>query len=140
MECALVDAGERLDPRSTSSVDRHIGTRIRARRLEIRMSQESLADAIGVTFQQVQKYEKGVNRVSASTLFRIARVLDAELVAFLPTERASKSATDAMTVDSSAFAELGATFARLNEEGRRLLITTARTFASEPRLLAKPRK
>ena len=48
------------------------------------MSQERLGDAIGVTFQQIQKYEKGVNRVAASTLFAIAKTLDARLDSFFP--------------------------------------------------------
>lgn len=74
------------NPRSATAIDRAIGERIRARRLEIGMSQEKLADAIGVTFQQVQKYEKGVNRVAASTLFAIAQALDAKLVSFFPKE------------------------------------------------------
>jgi transcriptional regulator with XRE-family HTH domain len=73
-------------PRSATAIDGVIGERIRARRLEIGMSQEKLADAIGVTFQQIQKYEKGVNRVAASTLFAIAQALDAKLVSFFPKE------------------------------------------------------
>lgn len=75
-----------INPRSATAIDRGIGERIRARRLEIGMSQEKLADAIGVTFQQVQKYEKGVNRVAASTLFAIAQALGAKLVSFFPKE------------------------------------------------------
>jgi transcriptional regulator with XRE-family HTH domain len=59
-----------------SSIDRRIGQRVKSRRLEIGLSQEALAEALGVTFQQVQKYEKGVNRISASRLFEIAAVLN----------------------------------------------------------------
>jgi transcriptional regulator with XRE-family HTH domain len=62
--------------RSATSVDRRLGQRVRARRLEIGMSQERLADLLGVTFQQVQKYEKGVNRIAASRLVDIAAALD----------------------------------------------------------------
>lgn len=57
-------------------MDVKLGGRVRARRIEIGMSQESLADHLGVTFQQVQKYEKGANRISASRLFDIAKALD----------------------------------------------------------------
>lgn len=60
------------EPRPT---DRHVGGRIRLRRQMLGMSQESLADAIGLTFQQIQKYEKGTNRVGASRLQQIAEVL-----------------------------------------------------------------
>lgn len=58
------------------STDVHIGSRIRLRRTLMGLSQESLGEALGVTFQQVQKYERGVNRVSASRLFELAQVLD----------------------------------------------------------------
>ena len=56
-------------------VDRHVGLRIRMRRKEMGVSQERLAEALGITFQQVQKYERGANRVSASKLWEIARAL-----------------------------------------------------------------
>ena len=61
--------------REQSPVDAHIGTRIRMRRMILGMSQEELGAAIGVAFQQVQKYERGVNRVSASRLHALAQVL-----------------------------------------------------------------
>ncbi len=64
------------DERSANAVDRRLGQRVRTRRLEIGMSQERLAELLGVTFQQVQKYEKGVNRIAASRLFDIAAALD----------------------------------------------------------------
>jgi len=67
---------QRLDQdRSPNSIDSHVGSRIRARRRELHISQEKLADALGLTFQQVQKYEKASNRVSASKLFEIAAAL-----------------------------------------------------------------
>jgi transcriptional regulator with XRE-family HTH domain len=56
-------------------VDIHVGSRVRSRRAQAGMSQEKLGDHLGITFQQIQKYEKGVNRVSASRLQQIARVL-----------------------------------------------------------------
>ncbi|MCR6630634.1 MAG: helix-turn-helix domain-containing protein [Magnetospirillum sp.] len=59
-----------------NAVDAHVGARIRLRRNGLGLSQERLADALGLTFQQVQKYEKGVNRVGASRLFDLARVLN----------------------------------------------------------------
>ncbi|WP_026616058.1 helix-turn-helix domain-containing protein [Ensifer aridi] len=61
--------------RKPNSVDAHVGRRIRQRRLWQNMSQATLADAIGVTFQQVQKYEKGVNRVGAGRLQQISKAL-----------------------------------------------------------------
>lgn len=56
-------------------VDKHVGSRVRMRRLMLSMSQEKLGDLLGLTFQQVQKYEKGTNRVSASRLQQLANIL-----------------------------------------------------------------
>ncbi|MFL6593030.1 MAG: helix-turn-helix domain-containing protein, partial [Luteimonas sp.] len=59
---------KRMPPKSASPVDRHVGTRVRLRRTLVGMSQEKLGEQLGITFQQIQKYEKGTNRVSASRL------------------------------------------------------------------------
>jgi len=56
--------------------DKHVGSRVRMQRLMLGMSQENLADQLGITFQQVQKYEKGTNRVSASRLQQVSHILD----------------------------------------------------------------
>ena len=56
-------------------IDKHVGSRIRMRRIMLGMSQEALSDALGLTFQQVQKYEKGANRIGASRLWQIAEAL-----------------------------------------------------------------
>ena len=63
-------------------VDVHVGLRIRLRRKELGVSQEKLAEAIGLTFQQVQKYERAANRVSASKLYEVARALDTSTAYF----------------------------------------------------------
>lgn len=65
----------RLDEGAPNPVDVHVGNRIKWRRKVLKMSQQQMADAIGLTFQQVQKYEKGLNRVGASRLWDISRVL-----------------------------------------------------------------
>ncbi|MBJ7409384.1 MAG: helix-turn-helix transcriptional regulator [Phenylobacterium sp.] len=57
-------------------IDVHVGLRVRLRRKSLGLSQQSLAEALDLTFQQVQKYERGANRISASTLFRISQVLE----------------------------------------------------------------
>ncbi|KFC65460.1 Transcriptional regulator, XRE family [Bosea sp. LC85] len=57
-------------------IDRHVGSRVRMRRMLAGVSQEKLGEALGLTFQQVQKYEKGANRISASRLQQIAKMLD----------------------------------------------------------------
>jgi len=65
-------------PRSKSGrpVDKHVGSRVRMRRLMLDMSQTALGEAVGVSFQQVQKYENGTNRIGASRLQRIAHILE----------------------------------------------------------------
>src|SRR5688572_33120395 len=63
-------------------IDVHVGSRIRLRRTLLGLSQEKLAEAIGLTFQQVQKYEKGANRVSSSRLMDIAKVLEVDIAYF----------------------------------------------------------
>lgn len=64
-------AGKKPNP-----IDTHVGSRVRLRRMLMGMSQERLGDSMGLTFQQVQKYEKGVNRIGASRLFQISKILD----------------------------------------------------------------
>ena len=71
-----------LSIRRPSSVDVHVGGRVRVRRRLIHMTQETLADLIDVTFQQVQKYERGSNRISASKLFAIAEALEVPISYF----------------------------------------------------------
>jgi transcriptional regulator with XRE-family HTH domain len=75
---------KRIKPRSTNSIDQHIGSRIRQRRNELHLSQEKLGEAMGVSFQQVQKYEKGTNRVAGSRMVQIAALLKADIDFFYP--------------------------------------------------------
>ena len=69
------DKGTLMTKKTPNPIDRHVGSRVRMRRMLIGMSQEKLGEALGLTFQQVQKYEKGTNRIGASRLHRIASVL-----------------------------------------------------------------
>ena len=67
---------DRMDnDRSPNPIDVHVGLQVRLRRKELKISQERLAETLGLTFQQVQKYERGANRISASKLYEIARTL-----------------------------------------------------------------
>ena len=65
-----------------SPVDIHVGGRVRLRRTLLGMSQEKLGNAIGLTFQQIQKYERGANRIGASRLYDMSRVLDVSVQFF----------------------------------------------------------
>jgi transcriptional regulator with XRE-family HTH domain len=87
-----------------SPIDVHVGTRIRLRRTLLAMSQERLGNALGLTFQQVQKYERGVNRVGASRLFDLSRVLDVPISFFfddMPETVASPAAASRRAVGFS---------------------------------------
>lgn len=61
--------------KAPNPIDKHVGSRVRMRRMMLSMSQEKLGDALGLTFQQVQKYEKGTNRIGASRLQQISEIL-----------------------------------------------------------------
>jgi transcriptional regulator with XRE-family HTH domain len=68
--------------KSPNPVDRHVGARVRARRVLVGMSQEKLGTSLGLTFQQVQKYEKGTNRIGASRLQQISKILTVPVAYF----------------------------------------------------------
>ena len=67
---------EKLPPGTPNPVDIHVGSRVRLRRTLLGMSQERLGESVGLTFQQIQKYERGANRIGASRLFEFSRILD----------------------------------------------------------------
>ena len=88
-------------------IDVHVGGRIRLRRTLLGMSQERLAEAIGLTFQQVQKYEKGTNRVSSSRLVDMANALDVEVPYFFQEMAAGvEKQTPAMLMSAKALPEI----------------------------------
>ncbi len=95
-------------PKSPNPTDMYVGNRVRMRRMMLNLSQTELGDALGVTFQQVQKYEKGTNRVSASRLQQISSFLEVPIPFFFeglprPPDR-SKGTTDAHDlIDISKF-------------------------------------
>jgi len=64
-----------MSTKAPNPVDKHVGSRVRMRRIMLGMSQEKLGEALGLTFQQVQKYEKGTNRVGASRIQQISEIL-----------------------------------------------------------------
>lgn len=68
--------------KTPNPIDKHVGSRVRMRRMMLSMSQEKLGDALGLTFQQVQKYEKGTNRIGASRLQQISNILSVPVAFF----------------------------------------------------------
>ena len=71
-----VAIGTKFVKKPPNPIDRHVGSRVRMRRVLLGLSQEKLGEALGLTFQQIQKYEKGINRIGASRLQQISRTLD----------------------------------------------------------------
>lgn len=98
------------------------------------MSQETLGDEIGVTFQQVQKYERGVNRVSAATLMHISTALGVSIGALMP---GAGKASDGGGADDLAALQLLEQFSHLNPDGRRILLSIARSLTAEETLRAQ---
>jgi len=85
-QLAPTPRGHKRQDDSANAADKHVGDRIRAERKVKKISQSMLANAIGVSFQQLQKYEKGINRVGAGRLTSIAAALDVPITAFFETE------------------------------------------------------
>ncbi len=127
--------------RRASAVDIHVGGRIRVRRRLIGLSQEALAQALGLTFQQVQKYERGSNRVSASKLYATAAVLDVPVHYFfegLDDTSSSKNAGDDVRersihdfLQTSAGLELADSFPKLSPALQRRILEFVRVLADE---------
>jgi transcriptional regulator with XRE-family HTH domain len=86
-----------MSTKSPNPIDKHVGARVRMRRLMCDLSQTDLGDALGITFQQVQKYEKGTNRIGASRLQHIAHILQVPVPFFFEGSPAA-SGEDAATL------------------------------------------
>jgi transcriptional regulator with XRE-family HTH domain len=108
----------RMEKKSPNPVDKHVGSRVRMRRMMIAMSQEKLGDALGLTFQQVQKYEKGTNRIGASRLQHISHILQVP-VAFFFEGGPKASAPRGFHGSASSIAEIDSFIS--DSEGLRLI-------------------
>jgi transcriptional regulator with XRE-family HTH domain len=129
--------------RAANPVDLHVGARIRMRRKTMGLSQERLAESLSLTFQQVQKYERGANRVSASKLYEIARSLRSPINYFFDglADTVDPLPEGVADQDTSAFVhdlvmtpegmELAALFPRIAKRGRKLVLDLARVLAEE---------
>jgi len=91
-----------MNTKVPNPIDRHVGSRVRMRRMMVGISQEKLGDALGITFQQIQKYEKGTNRVGASRLQQIATILGVPVSYFF------EDAPESGNPPTSGFAEAAA--------------------------------
>lgn len=114
-----------------NSVDRHVGTRIRERRIMLGLSQQQMADMIGVTYQQAHKYERGINRISAGRLYEIARVLNV-LITYFFEGLEDNTATDVASPRQRMCLELARNFANItNEKHQEALSQLARSLAAQ---------
>tara|TARA_R110002020_G_scaffold266483_18_gene481402 strand:- start:2022 stop:2432 length:411 start_codon:yes stop_codon:yes gene_type:complete len=134
-----------MAPKKTPNpVDVHVGSRVRMRRMMMSMSQERLGEQLGITFQQIQKYEKGSNRIGASRLQEIARVLQVPVAFFFEDapggapgqpgfaeSQSSSYVTDFLT--SSEGVALNRAFARIADaKVRRRVIDLVEALADKP--------
>jgi transcriptional regulator with XRE-family HTH domain len=123
--------------REPHAVDRHVGLRIRMRRKELGVTQEKLGHMLGLTFQQVQKYERASNRVSASKLWEVARALDTSVTYFYDgLEAAAPGEASSAHCEANAFLltsegqELAGLFPQINERrARRKVLELIRVMA-----------
>jgi transcriptional regulator with XRE-family HTH domain len=115
-------------------IDRRVGARLRERRLLLGMSQQQLAKALGITFQQVQKYENGANRISASRLWDISRRLDVPIDWFFGGDGAGERAVyraEATLAKRETLELVRNYFSIPNAELRRALVALARAAGDE---------
>ena len=126
-----------LEDQGPNPVDRHVGLRIRMRRKELGVSQERLAEAVGLTFQQIQKYERAANRVSASKLWEIAGFLNTTVSYFYEglSELANADGSQERIQDfllTPDGLELAAAFPRIGSPRlRRRVLDLVRTLAED---------
>ena len=114
----------------TQDIDRHVGSRVRERRIMLGFTQQQLADLIGVTYQQAHKYERGINRVSAGRLFEIARVLNVPVNYFF--EGLAEDEGRQVSSRERMCLELARNFAQIpNERHQEALSQLARVLAAE---------
>ncbi len=103
-------------------VDPAIGERIRQRRVELGLTQDQLAAKLGISYQQLQKYERGANRISASRLFELAACLDAAPASFFPELRDGTEELEHGGRDRPAI-EIARNFARIDDDGVRAALS-----------------
>ena len=120
---------KRMRGQSTAAIDDHIGGRIRERRIMLGLTQQQLAEMIGVTYQQAHKYERGINRVSAGRLFEVARALSAPITYFY--EGIGEEGTRQIMPHRRMLLELARNFAEIrNEKHQEAVSQIARALAS----------
>lgn len=123
-------AASRRSTGRTQDIDRHVGARVRERRIMLGLTQQQLADLIGVTYQQAHKYERGINRVSAGRLYEIAQVLSVPVGYFF--DGLDGQDSRAISPRERMCLELARNFAQIpNERHQEALSQLARVLATD---------
>jgi transcriptional regulator with XRE-family HTH domain len=124
---------------SPDPIDVEVGARIRVRRKYLSLSQSALADALGLTFQQVQKYERGANRVSASMLVKIAAKLETTVGALVGENDPDRHSHDVyQKLAAPGALELLESYSRMPDaDARRAIVTLVKVLGSEGKSGAK---
>ena len=129
-EPAFRSAVARRSTGRSQDIDRHVGARVRERRIMLGLTQQQLADLIGVTYQQAHKYERGINRISAGRLYEIAQVLSVQIGYFF--DGLDDQETRAVSARERMCLELARNFALIpNERHQEALSQLARVLATD---------
>lgn len=129
-----------MSARGATEIDKHVGARLRLRRSVMEMSQSELGEKLGVTFQQVQKYERGSNRIGASRLFNVARVMEVPVAYFFDGLDTELAASDEITAPEALYdfiaspdgIALASAFSGIKDQTvRRRVIDLLRSLSSE---------
>ena len=125
-------AAKRMKQRSAGKPDSELGKRIRLRRVEQKISQAELGDKLGVSFQQVQKYEKGVNRVGAARLQQIASALDVPVTFFYDSDNKTREVESLLFLDSAFSLRLLRAYSRIKSQTvQRQMVSLMEAIADE---------
>ena len=112
-------------------IDKHVGSRVRMRRMLLGMSQEKLGEALGLTFQQVQKYEKGVNRVGAARLQQIATALNVPVTFFYDGDGKAREVESLLFLDSAFSLRLLRAYSKIKDQTvQRQLVSLMESIAA----------
>jgi|SRR6185437_15567010 len=129
-EAAPRGTGSRRSSGRTQEIDRHVGARVRERRIMMGLTQQQLADLLGVTYQQAHKYERGINRVSAGRLYEVSQVLSVPISFFF--DGLQDEVTRSVSPRERMCLELARNFSHIpNERHQEALSQLARVLASE---------
>jgi transcriptional regulator with XRE-family HTH domain len=121
-----------MKQRSAGKPDIEMGKKIRLRRVEQRISQSDLGEKLGVSFQQVQKYEKGVNRVGAARLQQIANALDVPVTFFYDSDNKTREVESLLFLDSAFSLRLLRAYSRIKSQAvQRQMVTLMEAIADD---------